>query len=38
MLARFLARPRVQQPFRGFPELETQKREALFHLVDLTML
>ena len=35
MLARFLAWPHVQQPFRGFPELETQKRETLFHPLSL---
>src|SRR5919197_639092 len=31
MLARLLARPHVQQPSRGFPEFEAQKREALLH-------
>src|SRR5713101_9186118 len=30
MLARLLARPHVQQPSRGFPELEPKKRKALF--------
>src|SRR5258708_4314295 len=31
MLARLLARPHVQQPSRGFPKLETKKRETLSH-------
>ena len=31
MLARFLARPHVQQPYREFPKLEAEKREALTH-------
>src|SRR5260370_24281653 len=31
MLARLLARPHVQQPSRGFPKLEAEKRKALFH-------
>src|SRR5258707_4050700 len=38
VLARILARPHVQHPSRGFPELETQKREALFHRGQPTLL
>src|SRR6266496_6520454 len=38
MLARLLARPHVQQPSRGFPKLETQKREALLHRRQTTLL
>jgi len=31
MLARFLAWPHVQQPYREFPKLEAKKRETLTH-------
>src|SRR6266852_2501056 len=37
-LARFLAWPHVQQPHRGFPKLEAEKREALFHRSQTTLL
>src|SRR5437762_10989968 len=38
MLARLLARPHVQQPSRGFPKLETKKRETLLHRSQPTLL
>src|SRR6266496_1555602 len=38
MLARLLARPPVPQPSRGFPKLETKKRETLFHRGQPTLL
>src|ERR1700724_120083 len=38
MLARLLARPHVQQPSRGLPKLETQKRETLCHRSQPTLL
>src|SRR6266849_2723358 len=38
MLARLLARPHVQQPSRGFPKLETKKRETLSHRSQTTLL
>src|SRR5260370_39668867 len=38
MLTRLLAWPHVQQPSRGFPELKTKKREALFHRGQTTLL
>src|SRR5271166_6407811 len=38
MLARLLARPHVQQPSRGFPKLETKKRETVCHRAQPTLL
>jgi hypothetical protein len=38
MWARFLAWPHVQPPGWGFPKLEAQKREALFHRSKPTLL